>query len=564
MDKQSNARGFTILSVAGIINKLLGVLYVPILTLILGNVGNGIYNAGYTIYLMVFVITNAGIPVAISKLISEQIASSRYDVSYRTLKISGTLLISIGVFTSIMTAIFAKQLSAMVSWPESYMTILALSPTMLFTAVSCTFRGYFQGRSNMVPTSISQIIEQAVNTTFTILFAWIMYRYGRDYALLQGITDEREINLEAVKFAAAGGTVGTSLGALASALYLCRTYAKNKAGILKEIAQTVQSEHFKYTTKMILKKIFQYSIPITLGSAAIYTASLIDLRFTKTRLIAGGFSVTEASALYGIFSTQYLKVLFIPITLATALATAILPSISAAAARNDRVLLGRRISRSLKTILMIAIPAAVGMAVLAKPIIRILFPTAPDGWDLLMMGSWIMVLISVVSIQTAILQGIGKTYVPTIHLVIGLAMKLFINYNLISIKAVNIKGAIAGSAVCYIFAGYMNYRSIKKLTGVRFNVKHLLNRPLSVSIIMGLAVLLVYKVLAFVTGFFINSMFLQSLISGSIAIAAGGAVYYLLMIIAKGITAGDIKSLPRGSRILAYTLKVPFMKKYLQ
>lgn len=564
MDKQSNARGFTILSVAGIINKLLGVLYVPILTLILGNVGNGIYNAGYTIYLMVFVITNAGIPVAISKLISEQVASSRYDVSYRTLKISGTLLISIGVFTSIMTAIFAKQLSAMVSWPESYMTILALSPTMLFTAVSCTFRGYFQGRSNMVPTSISQIIEQAVNTTFTILFAWIMYRYGRDNALLQGITDEREINLEAVKFAAAGGTVGTSLGALASALYLCRTYAKNKAGILKEIAQTVQSEHFKYTTKMILKKIFQYSIPITLGSAAIYTASLIDLRFTKTRLIAGGFSVTEASALYGIFSTQYLKVLFIPITLATALATAILPSISAAAARNDRVLMGRRISKSLKTILMIAIPAAVGMAVLAKPIIRILFPTAPDGWDLLMMGSWILVLISVVAIQTAILQGIGKTYVPTIHLVIGLAMKLFINYNLISINAVNIKGAIAGSAVCYIFAGYMNYRSIKKLTGVRFNVKHLLNRPLSVSIIMGLAVLLVQKVLAFVTGFFINSMFVQSLISGGIAIAAGGAVYYLLMIIAKGITAEDIKSFPRGSRILAYTLKVPFMKKYLQ
>lgn len=564
MDKQSNARGFTILSVAGIINKLLGVLYVPILTLILGNVGNGIYNAGYTIYLMVFVITNAGIPVAISKLISEQIASSRYDVSYRTLKISGTLLISIGVFTSIMTAIFAKQLSAMVSWPESYMTILALSPTMLFTAVSCTFRGYFQGRSNMVPTSISQIIEQAVNTTFTILFAWIMYRYGRDYALLQGITDEREINLEAVKFAAAGGTVGTSLGALASALYLCRTYAKNKAGILKEIAQTVQSEHFKYTTKMILKKIFQYSIPITLGSAAIYTASLIDLRFTKTRLIAGGFSVTEASALYGIFSTQYLKVLFIPITLATALATAILPSISAAAARNDRVLLGRRISRSLKTILMIAIPAAVGMAVLAKPIIRILFPTAPDGWELLMMGSWIMVLISVVSIQTAILQGIGKTYVPTIHLVIGLAMKLFINYNLISIKAVNIKGAIAGSAVCYIFAGYMNYRSIKKLTGVRFNVKHLFNRPLSVSIIMGLAVLLVYKVLAIVTGFFISSMFLQSLISGGIAIAAGGAVYYLLMIFAKGITAEDIKSLPQGNKILAYTSKVPYVKKYLQ
>ena len=563
MDKQSNAKGFTILSAAGIINKLLGVLYVPVLTLILGNVGNGIYNAGYTIYLMVFVITNAGIPVAISKLISEQIASNRYDVSFRTLKISATLLISIGLLTSILTAIFAKQLSAMVGWSESYMTILALSPTMLFTAVSCTFRGYFQGRSNMVPTSISQIIEQAVNTTFTVLFAWLMYRYGKDFALIQGLTDEKEIHLEALKFAAAGGTVGTSLGALVSALYLCRTYIKNKADILKELTLSIQNEEFFYTTKMILKKIYQYAIPITLGSVAIYTASLIDLRFTKTRLIAGGFSITEASALYGIFSTQYLKVLFIPITLATALATAILPSISAAAARNDRVQLGRRISKSLKTILMIAVPSAVGMTIMAKPIVHILFPTAPDGWDLLMMGSWILVLISVVSIQTAILQGIGKTYVPTIHLVIGLALKLFINYNLIAIKAVNIKGALAGSAVCYIFAGYMNYRSIKKLTGVRFNVKQLFNRPLSVSILMGLFVLLVYEGFTFMTEWFLKSIFLQSLICGSLAIAAGGVVYYLLMIIAKGITAEDIKSLPMGSRILAYTAKIPWMGKYL-
>jgi stage V sporulation protein B len=563
VDKQSNARGFTILSIASVINKLLGVLYLPILTIILGNVGNGIYNAGYTIYIMVFVITNAGIPVAISKLISEQLASSRYDVSYRTLKVSGTLLISIGFCTSILTAVFARQLSSLVGAPGSYMTVLALSPTMLFTAVSCTFRGYFQGRSNMVPTSISQVIEQAVNSTLTILFAWIMYRYGRDYAFTHGITGENEINLEAVKFAAAGGTVGTSLGALASAIYLFWTFLKKKAGILKEIKETIQSEQFKYTTKMILRKIFQYSIPITLGSAAIYAASLIDLSFMMRRLVAGGFSITEATARYGVFSTQYLKVLFIPVTIATALATAIIPSISSAAAVNDRVLLGRRISRSLKTILMISVPAAVGMTVLAQPIVKILFPTAPDGWDLLMLGSWTLILISLVSIQTAILQGIGKTYVPTIHLVIGLVLKLVINYNLISIKSINIKGALVGNAVCYIFASYMNYRSIKKLTGVRLNVKQLFNRPLSVSIVMGLIVYLSYEGFTFMTGILTKSSFLQNLAGGSLAIAAGGIIYYLLMIVAKGLTADDIRSFPQGGKLLAITMKIPMLEKYL-
>lgn len=563
MDKQSDVKGFTILSAAGIINKLLGILYVPIVTLILGNVGNGIFNAGFMIYQLVFVITNAGIPIAISKLISEQLASERYDVSYRTLKVSGILLISIGVLMSILTAVFARPLSVLIGWPESYMTILALSPTMVFTAISCTFRGYFQGRSNMVPTSISQVIEQAVHSVLTIVFAWLMYRYGRDYAITQGITVEAEINLEAVKFAAAGGTAGTSLGALASAIYLGRIYIKNKASILSELVQSVQDEQFLYTTKMILRKIFQYAIPITLGSVAIYTANLIDLRFTKTRLIAGGFSTIDASALYGIFSTQYLKVLFIPITLATALATAIIPSISAAAARNDKPLLGRRISKSLKTILMISIPSAVGMFVLAKPIVFMLFPTAPDGWDLLMMGSWLLVLVSLVSIQTAILQGIGKTYIPTIHLVIGLIMKVLVNYTLIPIPEINIKGAIAGSAVCYLFAAIMNYRSIKRLTGVRLNVKKLFNRPLSVSIIMGVLIFLIYQGFSFMTEWFIKSVFLKSVICGGLAIFTGCLIYYLLMIVAKGITAEEIRSLPMGGRILDYTLKIPYMKKFL-
>lgn len=563
MDSQTGTRGFTVLSAASIINKVLGILYVPILTLILGDIGNSIYDAGYKIYQLVFMITNAGIPVAISKMVSEQIASGRYDVSYRTLKISGTLLLSLGALTTVITAVFARQFSAMTGWPESYLTILALSPTMLFTAISCIFRGYFQGRSNMVPTGISQILEQAVNSVFTILFAWIMYRYGMNYALNHGITNEALINLEAVKFAAAGGTVGTSLGALVSALYLCRTFTKKKAGVLKEISQSVQSEQFKYTTKNLLKKIFQYAVPITLGSVAIYIANIIDLKFTRARLITAGYSITDAMALYGILSVKYLKLLFIPITLATALATTILPSISAAAAIGDRALLGRRISKSMKTILMIIVPSAAGMTIMAKPIIYILFPTTPNGWNLLMLGSWTMILISVVSIQTAILQGIGKTYLPVAHMVIGLVLKLIINYNLIAIPQINIKGAIVGSAVCYIFAFYMNYRSISKLTGVRLNVKRLFNRPLSVSVIMGLFVLLIYEGMIFMTGWLVKSFFLQNLICTSIAIVSGMIIYYLLMIIAKGITAEDIKNLPKGRKILELTVRIPFMREYL-
>lgn len=563
MKHQSETKGFTILSIASIINKLLGLLYLPFLTLILGNVGNGIYDAGYKIYQLVFMITNAGIPVAISKLISEQIAVSRHDVSHKTLKVSGGLMVTIGALLSIIMAVFAKQFSVMIGFPESYMTILALSPTLLFTSISCAFRGYFQGRSNMVPTSISQVIEQGINTVFTVLFAWIMYRYGTNYAISHGITGEVDIHLGAVKFAAAGGTVGTSLGALTSALYLYWVYIKNKAEIVAEAIKSVRSDQLIDSTKMILKKIFQYAVPITLGAVAIYSANLIDLRFTKSQLIAGGFSEIEATGLYGILSTQYLKVLFIPITFATALATTILPSVSAASARNDKGLLHKRIYKSIKLILMIAVPSAVGLTVLAKPIIYSIFPQSPDGWDLLMVGSWTLILISLVSIQTAILQGIGKTYVPTIHMAIGIILKVFVNYNLIVIPSINIKGAIAGSAVCYGFAAFMNYRSIKKLTGVRLSVKRLFNRPLTVSIIMGILVFLIYHGLILMTDWLIKSLFLQNIICVAISIGAGALIYYLLMIVARGITEDEIRSFPMGDKILEITRKIPHMERFI-
>jgi stage V sporulation protein B len=226
VDKQSSSKGFTILSAASIITKLLGVLYVPIYTLILGNYGNGIYEQGYKIYQLVFVITNTGMPIALSKIISEQLASEKYSLSYRTLRISTVMLTVAGMVTSVLMALLAMPLANMMHSPEAYLTILALSPAMIFTAVGCIYRGYFQGRSNMVPTSISQIIEQAVNCAMTIIFAWLMYKYGVSIAAVKGITDEVEIFKVAAVYAAAGATVGTSAGALASTLYLLRTYRK--------------------------------------------------------------------------------------------------------------------------------------------------------------------------------------------------------------------------------------------------------------------------------------------------------------------------------------------------
>jgi stage V sporulation protein B len=563
VEKQSSSKGFTILSAASIITKLLGVLYVPIYTLILGNYGNGIYEQGFKIYQLVYVISNTGMPIALSKIISEQLAADRYSLSYKTLRISTVMLGVVGMATSVLMAILAMPLANMMHSPEAYLTILALSPAMIFTAVGCIYRGYFQGRSNMVPTSISQVIEQAVNCALTIIFAWALYKLGVNIAVAKGLTNKDEIFREAAVYAAAGATIGTTAGALASSLYLLGVFRRNRNEIISE-ANSDERAGQEPPGKAIVKKILSYAVPVTLGSMLIYMTQIIDVMNLNTRLIVAGFSDFDAKSMYGILSTQYNKVLFIPVTFATAMQTAILPSISAAHALNDRNMLHRRIYSCFKTILMIAVPSAVGLAVMAKPVINLLFPRSPDGWDLLIMGSWTLILISVVSIQTSILQGIGKVYVPTIHMVIGLILKLIVNYNLIAIKSINIKGAIIGNAVCYSFAAFMNYRSIKRHTGVRLSVKRLFNRPLSVSLIMGLIVYLVYNGLTVMTGWLIKSVYIQNLISSAIAIAAGVLVYYLLMIVARGLTAKDIKSFPMGNRILYYTSKVPVVDRFLK
>ena len=562
MKTQSSAKGFTVLSAASIINKLLGLLYVPVVTLIIGNYGNGIREQGFKLYELAFVITNTGIPIALSKIISEQLASERYRLSYRTLKVSAVLLAASGLFTSVLTAALAGPVSKLMHSPEAYWTIVSLSPALFFTSVSCIFRGYFQGRSNMVPTSVSQIIEQVVNALLAILFAWLAYRWGLEFAAGQGLAGE-EMVTEALKYAAAGATVGVSAGALASAGYLCLTYARNRAEIISELRYS-STDGSEMSSRDILSRIIRLGVPITLGSVMIYVTQLIDVINIKSRLIVAGFSDVEATSMYGILATQYTKVLFIPVVFATALGTTVLPSVSQAAAVNDRVLLNRRIANAFRTIFMISVPAAVGLTVMAKPIIYMLFPRNPDGWDLLVTGSWTVILITLVSVQTSVLQGLGKTYVPTVHMLIGLALKLLVNYTLIAVRSINIKGAIIGNAVCYIFAAVMNYRALKKLTGVRLNVRKIFNRPLSVSIVMGFFAYLIYHGFSFMLERIIRSAFVLNVVCAFAAAAAGCLIYYLLMIVAGGITADDIRKLPLGERILSFTVKFPHMDRFLK
>lgn len=520
MKEQSVAKGFSVLASAGIIVKLLSLLYIPFLLAIIGDEGNGIYAATYQVYVLIYVISNSGIPVAISKLVSELVAVGNYKDAIRSFKIARSFLLVIGFVMSMLMFIFATQLAKAVHFEKAGLAILALSPTLLFTAVASSYRGYFQGRGNMTPTAISQIIEQVINMIFTIVFAGVLIRYG----------------LEA---ACAGGTIGTSLGALFSAIYLVRFHLKKDRFIVPSSTDNAAVERYSYSK--LVKRIANYSIPITLCIGMQYAGNFVDLRITKIRLIVSGFTDSQATQLYS-HLYKYQQLLNAPLAITVALAATILPAISAAVAIRNKDRVKNRVDFALRLCFMVTIPSAIGFAVLSAPVFQLL--GYGHGAYLMQIGSVALVLLALVQVQTSILQGSGKLYVVTFNLILGIVGKILTNYFLIANKDINIRGAIIGSIIGYCIPIVLNFLVMKRVLKIELRIGKLLIKPLLASGIMGLVIYVAYNAFSTVF-FFIKNAYLINGISAILSIFIGAIIYFIVMFLIKGITTEDLEMLPK-------------------
>lgn len=542
-DKQTTTKGFAILSLAGIINKFLALAYLPIQTMIVGNYGNGIISAGYKIYILIFALSNAGVPVAISKLISERTALGDYKGAQKILRIAGLMLISLGVFFCSVMLIGAGWISKQIEQPNAKLMLLALAPTLLFTSISAIFRGYYQGRQNMIPSALSQVIEQALNSVLTVVFAALLIKYG-------------------IKIAAAGTTIGTSVGALGAALFLVFLYKKNKHQRIDEIKRSNYIGP-KVTNTEVIKQILAYALPAILGLVAVNASEIIDLKFGVSRMIVGGISSSHATELYGILTNQYQRILNLPLAITASLPAALIPAIAYASASKDLSLLYRKISESFKVVLMITIPSAVGLSILAKPIITLVFFSTKlnQGSDLMQIGSWVMVFMAIIYVQTATLIGIGKAYIPPVNMLIGMTFKLIANYFLIVIPSINIKGAVIGSTLGFIITCVLNQIVIRKSTGLSVKYAAISYRPIIASVIMGsVAYSLFYLSDKFLFILIKNSLLVND-ISVLIAVLAGASLYVLILLFTKAIDSDDIIKLPWGNKINILLNKTNILKE---
>ncbi|NEZ46390.1 polysaccharide biosynthesis protein [Clostridium niameyense] len=515
MEEQSVTKGFAILSIAGILGKILSLLYIPILRYILKDEGYGIYTAAYQIYAFMFVLTNAGIPVAISKLISELTATDRHKDAIRAFKLARIMLLLLGSIMAFFMIILARPLANITQYSRAYIAVVALAPSILFTSVASAYRGYFQGRANMIPTAVSQVIEQILNTIFSLVCAALLIKYG-------------------LELGCAGGTIGTSIGALFSALFLLNYYNRNKKIKYNKIKER------KYSNRQLIRKIIQYGLPITLCVGMNYAGNIVDLYNTKSRLMVGGFTNSQATILYG-FLGKYQQLINVPIAIITSLSAAILPAISGAVVNGDKKAVKSNINYAFRLCFLIAIPSAVGLRVLSRPVYEML--KLGRGYDIMGYGALVLVFMAIAQIQTTILQSIGKLNIATIYSLIGIICKIAVNYFLIAIPSINIKGAIYGSIVGFLVPIILNHRIIKKTLRVKFNLLKPMVKPLISAEIMGVVVFAVFKGIHMLLSL-VNKGYITNFLATVVAILAGILFYGFALALTGGLNKEDLNKLP--------------------
>lgn len=520
-----------ILAVAGLLVRTIGFLYRLPLTNMIGDEGNGIYSAGYYLYNFFLVMSSAGLPVAISKMVSEKIALNEYKNAIKVFKVSLLVASTLGLLCTLIMFIGAKQFCYLIKAEDSYYTILTLAPTVFIVAVLAVYRGYFQGTGTTVPTALSQIVEQIFNAVFSVYLAWLLMDVYND-----------------VRLGAAGGTAGTGIGALSGLITIIIIFfATRKARVA--LYSNDKGNYKIDSFGKIAKSLMKIAIPVITGTAIFSMTNLIDMIMVNDRLeVSGAFTGDEINALYGQLTGKYVTLTTLPVSISTALATAVIPSIAASMVKKEKEIVQSKVDTTLRLTMIISIPAAVGIGALGDQILQLLFPRYADGGILLKFGALSVIFLALSQISTGVLQGIGKVNTPAFNALIGSLVKIPFNYFLIAIPEINVIGAVISTTVCYIFASILNFRALVKTTGVKPDYVRMLVKPGIASLIMAFGCLGAYKL--------IYCVFPSNTLATLVAIAFAIAVYFFAMVAIKGFVREDLKLVPMGNKLISFLEKI--------
>ena len=545
-DKNSKKSGLLfqagILAIAGIISRIIGLLYGSPLAAIIGDEGNGYYGAAYNVYTIVLLVSAYSIPSAMSKIISGKLAVKEYRNAHRIFRCALIYVAIVGGVGSLVLFFGADFLAA----GRSAIVLRFFAPTVFFFGFLGVLRGYFQAHRTMVPTSISQLIEQVFNAIVSVGGAYILTRMAGE-----------EDPVKRAVYGAIGSALGTGSGVIVALIFMALVYNYNRKIVSKRISE---DQHDDMPTGEIVKVIFLIVTPFIL-STCIYNLStfLNSQLFTRILIYVKGMEESDVLYQYGIFSRKAMLITNLPIALASAAAAAMIPEISTTFSRGDREDAGATVSRVTRVILMISIPCAMGLLALAKPVMMILFPqkvSLDEASMLLRILAITVVFYSLSTVTNAVLQAIGKVNVPVINAVIALILQTGI------LALLLIYTDLGDIALCIVTIIYSLMMCVLNNVIMKRNL-HIVNDlqktylfPFVASIVMGVGAYLIHLLFSMLFEKFIGSSYFVNLFATLIAVVAAVFIYFTVLIKSGGATREDIMRFPKGSGIVGVLEKL--------
>ena len=509
-------KGAMILTIAGIVVKIMGAFSKVILARILGGEGIGLYQMAYPIYQIIVSIATAGLPVAISIMVADKLANNDALGVQKIHRVSMSLLATLGLVFSV-AMYFATPLlidrGGLVTDPRAYYAILALSPSIFVVTLLSCLRGYFQGFQDMLPTGMSQVFEQLFRVTAMVGLAYWLLPKG-------------------LHWAAAGASLATLPGVTAGLLVLLYFY-RHQRKVRQELLITQNPQATTETALAIMKRLIILAIPVSMANIMMPIVSGIDLGVVPRRLVEAGYTVREATTLFGYLTGMATSLVNLPVILTTSLAASLVPAISEAYAKRNMEEIRERTHMAMKIAALITIPAFVGLCVLATPVSSMLYATPNAGGPIAVMSLSIF-LLGMQQVTTGVLQGLGRTAIPMINLIVCTILKIPLSWYLTAQPEWGINGAAWSTNIDFGLAAALNMIFVYKYIGYRLPLL-LMMKIACAALAMGGAAVVVYYMALSLTG---NAAAVLLAIVGAVVVYGGA------LLLTKALEKEDIYHLP--------------------
>ena len=548
MSKKKNDTSFlvqgSILAIASLVSRVIGLVYRIPLTAIIGDHGNDYYSCAYEIYSLLLLISSYSLPMAVSKMVSARISNGEKQNAYRVFKGAMIFALFTGTVACMIVFFGAEELTRLFKTPLGVYALQVLAPTLIIVAVLGVFRGFFQGMGTMIPSAVSQIIEQIVNAVVSVGAAYVLFAYGRRIATVLGSKEHYD-----AAYGAAGGTLGTSAGALCGLAFIIFVFSMflpkfRKAMRRENKIGKKQPESYRVIFGILIGTI----VPVLMSTTIYNMVSIVDQWLFKNIATIQGYSATDVSEWWGIFSGKYRVLTNVPISISTALAASCVPALAAAFAQKDEEQVRSKISMSMRFIMVVAMPCTAGIMVLADPIIQLLFPgSSPLAGHLLQAGGISVIFYSISTLSNAVLQGIDRMRIPVRNASVALVLHAgVIAAGMFGLK-LNIYGICVGTIAFSLIMCILNGMSVRKYSGFKPDVTKTFIKPAIASVIMGVVVYAAY--------FVCHKVSHSNAVSTVMAVLVGMIVYAAALLLIKGLTEEELHSFPKGELLIRIAKK---------